>query len=191
MPIDPGQQRMGSGVVCFLRVILLLPGDTQKTTTTRRTRAAWAVLHPVPHTYRLLCLLAVCLSTKLCVCLSVLLAPSCALARRRRGSGAVSVRARGAPQSSRHLPAEGQRPRVDHGRGSTAGSVSARAWRERPGGSGWMRRRRTSAARPHDSSRAHARPLCSQPTSPGRSARAGAWGGCGPRLVERAAEPEV
>eukprot|EP00964_Phaeocystis_antarctica_P116145 scaffold80114_cov31-Phaeocystis_antarctica.AAC.2 len=59
MPIDPGQQRMGSGVVCFLRVILLLPGDTQKTTTTRRTRAAWAVLHPVPHTYRLLCLLAV------------------------------------------------------------------------------------------------------------------------------------
>ena len=72
------------------------------------------------------------------------------------------------------------------------GSVSARAWRpDGPGGSGWMRRRRTSAARPHDSSRAHARPLCSQPTSPGRSARAGAWGGCGPRLVERAAEPEV
>ena len=122
---------------------------------------------------------------------AVLLLHPCALARRRRGSGAVSVRARGAPQSSRHLPAEGQRPRVDHGRGSTAGSVSARAWRERPGGSGWMRRRRTSAARPHDSSRAHARPLCSQPTSPGRSARAGAWGGCGPRLVERAAEPEV
>ena len=115
---------------------------------------------------------------------------SCTPARSR--VGAASVRARGAPQSSRHLPADGQRPRVDRGRGSTAGSVSARAWRpDGPGGSGWMRRRRTSAARPHDSSRAHARPLCSQPTSPGRSARAGAWGGCGPRLVERAAEPEV
>ena len=173
--------------MCCLRVILFLPGDTP-----RKPRP------PAPHARSVGCatpgathlpspLSARCLSTKL-----VLLAPSCALARRRRGSGAVSVRARGAPQSSRHLPAEGQRPRVDRGRGSTAGSVSARAWRpDRPGGSGWMRRRRTSAARPHDSSRAHARPLCSQPTSPGRSARAGAWGGCGPRLVERAAEPEV
>ena len=122
---------------------------------------------------------------------AVLLLHPCALARRRRGSGAVSVRARGAPQSSRHLPAEGQRPRVDHGRGSTAASVSARGGSDRAGAGGTMRRRRTSAARPHDSSRAHARPLCSQPTSPGRSARAGAWGGCGPRLVERAAEPEV
>ena len=52
-----------------------------------------------------------------------------------------------------------------------------------------MRRRRTSAARPHDSSRAHARPLCSQPTSPGRSARAGAWGGCGPRLFSLRGQP--
>ena len=90
---------------------------------------------------------------------AVLLLHPCALARRRRGGSAVSVRARGAPQSSRHLPADGQRPRVDRGRGSTAGSVSARAWRpDGPGGSGWMRRRRTSAARPHDFSRAHARP---------------------------------
>ena len=36
-------------VVLFcLRVILLLPSDTQKPTTTRRTRAAWAVLRTTP-----------------------------------------------------------------------------------------------------------------------------------------------
>ena len=91
---------------------------------------------------------------------AVLLLHPCALARRRRGSGAVSVRARGAPQSSRHLPAEGQRPRVDHGRGSTAASVSARGGSDRAGAGGCG----GGAPRPHG-------PMTPAGPMPARSAR--------------------
>ena len=91
---------------------------------------------------------------------AVLLLHPCALARRRRGSGAVSVRARGAPQSSRHLPAEGQRPRVDHGRGSTAASVSARGGSDRAGSGGCG----GGAPRPHG-------PMTPAGPMPARSAR--------------------
>ena len=84
----------------------------------------------------------------------------CTLARRRRGSGAVSVRARGAPQSPRHLPAEGQRPRVDHGRGSTAARVSARGGGDRAGAGGCG----GGAPRPHG-------PMTPAGPMPARSAR--------------------
>ena len=70
---------------------------------------------------------------------AVLLLHPCALARRRRGGSAVSVRARGAPQSSHHLPAEGQRPRVDRGRGSTAGSRERECACLEAGWAGWER----------------------------------------------------
>ena len=210
--------------VLFTRVILVLPGDTQKTTTTRRTRAAWAVLqHPVPHTLPSLTLHPV--RPHISRSLEGSRAGGGADERRApRHAGGADDQARQkivGREAGRRAPLAPLRARASAswkrrrvrarsrcstviaspaGRGAAAEGGPRSwldscerecAWRERPGGGGWMRRRRTSAARPHDSSRAHARPLCSQPTSPGRSARAGAWGGCGPRLVERAAEPEV